>query len=141
MRIEPIHFARWFESSSNWIGLAHVNKRNRELCMYMYVLYMCEHGAKLASAMAAGFTTKKTEDSVSIWGQANVQNELDAVARVSSRGSLSLEALLAFLRIAWVLCTQQWVDMQSTAEEKQQAAPRISHYGTFVRGTCMAERA
>ena len=32
------------------------------------------------------------------------------------------------------------VDMQSTAEEKQQAAPRISHYGTFVRGTCMAER-
>ena len=27
------------------------------------------------------------------------------------------------------------VDMQSTAEEKQQAAPRISHYGTFVRGT------
>ena len=32
------------------------------------------------------------------------------------------------------------VDMQSTAEEKQKAAPRISHYGTFVRGTCMAER-
>ena len=31
------------------------------------------------------------------------------------------------------------VDMQSTAEEKQQAASRISHYGTFVRGTCMAE--
>ena len=31
------------------------------------------------------------------------------------------------------------VDMQSTAEEKQQTAPRISHYGTFVRGTCMAE--
>ena len=32
------------------------------------------------------------------------------------------------------------VDMQSTAEEKQQVAQRISHYGTFVRGTCMAER-
>ena len=32
------------------------------------------------------------------------------------------------------------VDMKSTAEEKQQVAPRISHYGTFVRGTCMAER-
>ena len=32
------------------------------------------------------------------------------------------------------------VDMQSTAEEKQQAAPRIIHYGTFMRGTCMAER-
>ena len=32
------------------------------------------------------------------------------------------------------------VDMQSTAEEKQQAAPRISDYGTFMRGTCMAER-
>ena len=32
------------------------------------------------------------------------------------------------------------VDMQSTAEEKQQAAPRISQYGTFVRGTSMAER-
>ena len=31
------------------------------------------------------------------------------------------------------------VDMQSTAEEKQQAASRISYYGTFVRGTCMAE--
>ena len=25
------------------------------------------------------------------------------------------------------------VDMQSTAEEKQQAASRISYYGTFVR--------
>ena len=32
------------------------------------------------------------------------------------------------------------VDMQSTSEEKQKAGPRISHYGTFVRGTCMAER-
>ena len=32
------------------------------------------------------------------------------------------------------------VDMQSTAKEKQQAAPGISHYGTFVRVTCMAER-
>ena len=32
------------------------------------------------------------------------------------------------------------VDMQSTAEEKQQAASSISYYGTFVRGTCMAER-
>ena len=32
------------------------------------------------------------------------------------------------------------VDMQSTTKEKQQAAPRISQYGTFVRGTCMAER-
>ena len=32
------------------------------------------------------------------------------------------------------------VDMQSTAEEKQQAASRISYYGTFVRGTCLAER-
>ena len=32
------------------------------------------------------------------------------------------------------------VDMQSTAEEKQQAVSRISHYGTFVRGTCMVER-
>ena len=31
------------------------------------------------------------------------------------------------------------VDMQST-EEKQQAVPGISHYGTFVRGTSMAER-
>ena len=32
------------------------------------------------------------------------------------------------------------VDMQSAAEEKQQVVLRISHYGTFVRGTCMAER-
>ena len=32
------------------------------------------------------------------------------------------------------------VDMQSTAEEKQQAASRISYFDTFVRGTCMAER-
>ena len=32
------------------------------------------------------------------------------------------------------------VDMQSTAEEKQQAAPGIGYYGTFVRVTCMAER-
>ena len=32
------------------------------------------------------------------------------------------------------------VDMQSTVEEKQQAASRISYYGTFVRGTSTAER-
>ena len=32
------------------------------------------------------------------------------------------------------------VDMQSTAEEKQQVVPGIGHYGTFVRVTCMAER-
>ena len=32
------------------------------------------------------------------------------------------------------------VDVQSTAEEKQQAASRISYYGTFVRSTCMTER-
>ena len=56
-----------------------------------------------------GLTTEKTGDLVSIWGQANVQNELDAVARVVSsaqevpfpRGSPR------FPRIAWVLCTQQ----------------------------------
>ena len=36
--------------------------------------------------MAAGLTTEKTEDLilVSNWGQDNVQNELDAVARVVS---------------------------------------------------------
>ena len=32
------------------------------------------------------------------------------------------------------------VDMQSTAEEKHQAVSRIRYYGTFVRGTCIAER-
>ena len=32
------------------------------------------------------------------------------------------------------------LDMQSTAEEKQQAASRISYYDTFVLGTSMAER-
>ena len=32
------------------------------------------------------------------------------------------------------------VDMQSTAEEQQQAASRISYYATLVRGTCTAER-
>ena len=32
------------------------------------------------------------------------------------------------------------VDMQSTAEEKKQAALRIGYYGTFVHGTCMVER-
>ena len=31
-----------------------------------------------------GLTTEKTGDLVSIWGQANVQNELDTVARVVS---------------------------------------------------------
>ena len=33
---------------------------------------------------AVGLTTEKTGDLVSIWGQANVHNELDAVARVLS---------------------------------------------------------
>ena len=33
-----------------------------------------------------GLTTEKTGDLVSICGQANVQNELDAVARVVSSG-------------------------------------------------------
>ena len=60
--------------------------------------------------MYVGLTTEKTGDLVSIWGQANVQNELDAVARVVSSAQevpFPLEALLAFPRIAWVLCTQQ----------------------------------
>ena len=34
--------------------------------------------------MAASWTTEETEALVSIWGRANVQNELDAVARVIS---------------------------------------------------------
>ena len=46
----------------------------------MHVLARCE----TASAMAVGLTMEKTRDLVSIWGQANVQNELDAVARVVS---------------------------------------------------------
>ena len=56
-----------------------------------------------------GLMTEKTGELVSIWGQANVQNELDAVARVVSSAQevpFPLEALLAFPRIAWVLCTQ-----------------------------------
>ena len=32
--------------------------------------------------MAAGWTTEETGALVSIWGQANVQNELDAVSGV-----------------------------------------------------------
>ena len=89
--------------------------------------------------MAKGLTMEKTGDLVSIWGHANVQNELDAVARVVSsarevpRGSPSIPKDSVSPMYATV-------DMQSTAEEKQQAAPRISHYGNFVRGTCMAER-
>ena len=50
-----------------------------------------------------GLTTEKTGDLVSIWGQANVQNELDAVARVVSSAQevpFPLEALLVFPRIA-----------------------------------------
>ena len=46
-----------------------------------------------------GLTTEKTGDLVSIWGQANVQNELDAVARVVSSTQevpFPLEALLDF---------------------------------------------
>ena len=60
--------------------------------------------------MAVGLTTEKTGDLVSIWGQANVQNELDTVARVVSSAQevpFPLEALLVFPRIAWVLCMQQ----------------------------------
>ena len=34
--------------------------------------------------MAAGWTTEETEALVSVWGQANVLNELAAVARVVS---------------------------------------------------------
>ena len=80
MRIEPIHFARWFESSSNWIAM-----RTWIYVFANFVLYMCEHGTKhAASAMAVGLTTEKTGDLVNFWGQANVQNELDAVARVVS---------------------------------------------------------
>ena len=65
------------------------------------ILYMCEHGAKLQ----VGWMTEETGALVSIWGQNNVQNELDAV---SSRSVLSFEALLAFPRISWVLYTQQY---------------------------------
>ena len=57
-----------------------------------------------------GLTTEKTGDLVRFWGQANVQNEIDAVARVVSSSQevpFPLEALLVFPRIAWVLCTQQ----------------------------------
>ena len=67
-----------------------------------------------------GLTTKKTGDLVSIWGQANVQNELDAVARVVTsaqevpfpRGSPSISKDSVGPMYATV-------DMQSTAEEKQ----------------------
>ena len=60
--------------------------------------------------MAVGLMTEKTGDLVRFWGQANVQNEIDAVARVVSSSQevpFPLEALLVFPRIAWVLCTQQ----------------------------------
>ena len=63
--------------------------------------------------MAAGLTTEKTEDLilVSNWGQDNVQNELDAVARVvSSAREVSFPSRLSYIEfpnIAWVLCTQQ----------------------------------
>ena len=56
-----------------------------------------------------GVMTEKTGDLVSIWGQANVQNGLDAVARVVSSAQkvpFPLEALLVFPRITWVLCMQ-----------------------------------
>ena len=48
-----------------------------------------------------GLTTEKTGDLVSIWGQANVQNELDTVAHVVSSAQevpFPLEALLVFPR-------------------------------------------
>ena len=59
--------------------------------------------------MAAGLTTDETGGLVSIWGQANVQNELDAVAHVvsSAREVAFPSRLLAFPMIAWDLCTQQ----------------------------------
>ena len=59
--------------------------------------------------MAVGLTTEKTVDLVRFWGLANVQNEIDAVARVVSSSlevPFALEALLVFPRIAWVLCTR-----------------------------------
>ena len=69
--------------------------------------------------MAAGWTMKETGALVSIWRQAKVQNELDAVAHLVSsarevpfpRGSPSISKD----NMGPMYAT---VDMQSTAEEK-----------------------
>ena len=65
---------------------------------------------------------------ISIWGQANTQNVLDAVARVLS-SAREVPFPRSFLNISKdsVDPMNATVNMQSTAEEKQQVAPRISH--------------
>ena len=70
-------------------------------------------------AIAVGWTTEETGALVSTWGQANVQNELDALAHVVScpRGSPSISK-----DSVGPTCMYATVDMQSTAEEKQQVA-------------------
>ena len=67
--------------------------------------------------MAAGWKTEETGALVSIWGQANVQNELDAVARVvSSAREVPLPWRLSYHFQGFPKCAT--VDMQSTAEKK-----------------------
>ena len=87
---------------------------------------MCEHGAKLVAQWLQVGRRKRPELSLVVaWGQVNVQNELDAIARVVSSARevpFSSRFLLAFPRIASVLYIYTTINMQSTAEEKQQAA-------------------
>ena len=99
---------------------------------------MCEHGAKLlAQWLRVGRRKRPEISSVLAWGQANFQNELDAIARIvssarefpfPSRFLLALPWIASVLRI-YIYTT---VNMQSTAEEKQQAA----YIGKAIRRLC-----
>ena len=75
-----------------------------------------------------GWMTEETGALVSIWRQANVQNELDAVARVvSSPREVLVPSRLSSISEDSMGPIFATVNMQFTAEEKQQAALRISH--------------
>ena len=79
MRIEPIQIeCALSQSTSNWID------RLCSVCAREYVIICVSMRCEAASAMASGWTTEETGALVGIWRQVNVQNELDAVARVVS---------------------------------------------------------
>ena len=64
-----------------------------------------------------GWTMEETRALVSIWGQANIQNEIDGVARNTTIFSL----LFRGLRGSCVT-----VDKQYTAEEKATSGPGLA---------------
>ena len=74
-----IHFQRWFESRLKWTGCA-VTWLQAILFVVMRTLW-AHYTCVLYVDMAASWTAKETRALVGVWGQANVQSELDGVTR------------------------------------------------------------